>query len=337
MVVTNSLAGGGAERSMNLVCNELNGRDIPIALVPINSGPADQILPECEIFPLKRRWRGGLVNTLVAVWKFKQVVRSWRPTLIVLNCDLPELFGASLLGKHRFAVVEHSSIPWRQRKLLGRLVRRVLEFRGAAWVAVSSHLKIWPGELQPTAILQNPMRLSSRTISPGIGMKISKLIFIGRLSSEKRPDWALKISDQTLISLAIVGEGSMRTDLEDKAQMCVASVYFLGRLSDPFEICNYGDLLIIPSETEGDGLVLIEAIQHGFPILVSDIPEFRRFGLPEENYCKTVSDFASRVELFRENLENLIIPSDISIEILDSRSLKTVGDSWVEFLATVSS
>ena len=36
MVVTNSLAGGGAERSMNLLVNELASRGMALSLVPIN-------------------------------------------------------------------------------------------------------------------------------------------------------------------------------------------------------------------------------------------------------------------------------------------------------------
>ena len=88
MIVTNSLSGGGAERSMNLLANELTKRGWPVSLVPINSGKPDQVVPVCSVFPLNRIWNGSFLNTVVAFWNFNKVVNSWKPDIIVLNCDL---------------------------------------------------------------------------------------------------------------------------------------------------------------------------------------------------------------------------------------------------------
>ena len=43
MIVTNSLSGGGAERSMNIVSNEMHMRKWPTILVALNSGPRDLV------------------------------------------------------------------------------------------------------------------------------------------------------------------------------------------------------------------------------------------------------------------------------------------------------
>jgi hypothetical protein len=115
MVVTNSLTGGGAERSMNLMCNELIRRNWTVSLVPINDSPADKVTPTCEIFALKRDWNSGIKNTLLAFLAFSRAVRIWKPDLIILNCDLPELFGAMLVRKQKFVVIEHASNPWGSR------------------------------------------------------------------------------------------------------------------------------------------------------------------------------------------------------------------------------
>ncbi|TSA48147.1 MAG: hypothetical protein D4R50_01700, partial [Actinomycetales bacterium] len=158
MVLTNSLTGGGAERSMNLVSNELFNRGWPIVLVPINRSDLDLITPLCEIFSLNREWRGNLFDTLSAIRKLDNLVDEWEPDIIILNCDLPELFGATLRHRKRLVFVEHSSFPWGKRALLGKIVRRILLLRGATPIAVSSHLRIWPKGQIPSCVLQNPLR-----------------------------------------------------------------------------------------------------------------------------------------------------------------------------------
>ena len=71
-------------------------------------------------------------------------------------------------------------------------------------------------------------------------------------------------------------------------------------------------------------------------MLLSDIPDFRRFRLPDRNYCLSVDDFTTRIEEYRDDLTSLIVPGEISNSILASRSLNVVGDSWERFLETNS-
>lgn len=336
MVVTNSLSGGGAERSMNLVCNELTRRKWTVSLVPINSSPPDKVIPNCEIFQLGREWQGGIIKTILAIRAFNCTVKFWKPDVIVLNCDLPELFGAMLIGKHNLVVLEHASNPWGQRVLLGKIVRKILEVRKTNWAAVSSHLTIWPGKKKPIVCLYNPLiSMSSRNLQNQC-QPLNRLAFIGRLSSEKRPIDAIQIAKQSKQKLVIIGEGLLRAELERKVQHESLNVDFLGRLDEPWAEIRVGDLLIIPSAFEGDGLVVIEALQLGLPILVSDINDFRRFGFSEINYCKGVDDFVGKIEVFANDLSLLVVSSEISESILKSRSIEIVGDTWEAFLNEIS-
>ena len=332
MIVTNSLAGGGAERSMNLVCNELIKRGWPISLVPINSGTSDLVIPMCEVFPLERKWRGNFMSMMVVLWKFNRVVNLWRPDIIILNCDLPELFGALLFRKHNLVALEHTSKPWEQRTLLGKIVRRILKSRNTTWAAVSNHLTVWPSKEKPTAVLQNPVSFSNKNETLAIENEIKRLIFIGRLSDEKRPELALEIARLTNLNLIIIGDGLMKEKLENRADIESIEVTFLGWIENPWSKIQSGDLLIVTSSFEGDGLVVIEAMQKGIPILLSDTLDFRRFGLPEINYCQTVENFVAQINEYRKTLSLLILPESIVGPILRSRSLLVVGNSWEEFL-----
>jgi len=332
MIVTNSLSGGGAERSMNLLANELTKRGWPVSLVPINSGKPDQVVPVCSVFPLNRIWNGSFLNTVVAFWNFNKVVNSWKPDIIVLNCDLPELFGALLFGTHKLVAVEHSSQPWGRRKPLGRIVRRILRFRKTHWAAVSTHLSIWPLRDKPNAVLQNSILLPKEYKLRVTDSAIKRLVFIGRLSQEKRPDLALEIAKLTNLELIIIGDGLMKQELEKKVQHESIQASFLGWVEDPWGEIQPGDLLIVTSSFEGDGLIVIEGLAHKIPMLLSDISDLRRFNLPERNYGKDLNGFVALCENFRYKLHDLRVPEEISNNILDSRSIEIVRTAWENFL-----
>lgn len=339
MVVTNSLTGGGAERSMNLVCNELVKRGWAISLVPINSGPADQVILNCEVFLIERKWKEGLFGTTKAMLRFLRTVHSWKPDVVILNCDLPELFGATLLLRVQLVVVEHVNHPWSTRVNLGRAVRRLLQMRKSIWVGVSSHFSIWPNKQSPDSVIQNQIlftsqRHSVKTKSRRTG-KIKRLIFIGRLVPQKRPDWIIEIANVTRIPIEVIGEGELRTLMEKSAIERRLVVNFRGHLRDPWADLEDGDLLIVPSAFEGDGLVVVEAIQKNVPMLISDIPDFRRFGLPEANHCKDVESFINCINEFRSDISALLVPRNTSVRILNSRSPKVIGDNWVKLLDSI--
>jgi glycosyltransferase involved in cell wall biosynthesis len=332
MIVTNALTGGGAERSMNLICNELTSRGWPVALIPINASLLDQVVLKCEVFPLNRKWKDGIKGTAAALSMFNQIVKSWQPDTIVLNCDLPELFGSLLFGKKQLVAIEHSSHPWNQRPLLGKIVRRLLKLRNVNWIVVSNHLKIWPTYDEPYGVLQNPLTQVSEIRKEENENAIKRLVYIGRLSIEKRPEIALKISQATSKGLAIIGDGILRSDLEELALKDSLNAVFLGHLVNPWLEVRPGDLLVVPSAYEGDGLIVLEGLQREVPMLLADIPDFRRFRFADRNYCSSVDEFVVRIINFNQNLQGLKIPFHISQPLLLERDLRVVGTAWESIL-----
>jgi glycosyltransferase involved in cell wall biosynthesis len=340
MIVTNSLTGGGAERSMNLVANEMMKRGQSVALVPINTGPSDHVIPTCDVFPLGRKWRSGFSETICALWKFNSLVRKWKPDLVVLNCDLPELFGALLLSPQKLMAVEHINHPWITRKFFGRLVRKILKMRKTSWAAVSTHLTIWPEKEIPIGILLNPIfGTSSPEPSQSTHIqkveKLKRLVFIGRLVEQKRPDWVFEIASQTKLPTEFIGDGLMFEDLKEKATRRNLPITFHGQVIDPWALVEKGDLLLIPSMYEGDGLVVLEALYREVPMLIADIPDFRRFRFPETNYCDSVGNFLKSIETIQNNLTELSIPKALSEQVLGPRSIQAVGDSWEKFIKSI--
>ncbi len=113
--------------------------------------------------------------------------------------------------------------------------------------------------------------------------KISNLssrraIFVGRLSVEKGVWRLLDIWQRVSaalpdVRLDIFGEGVERKDLElAVAKRGLSNVTFKGFENDPSVIYGNADLLLCTSDSEGFGMVLIEAMYHGVIPITFDCP-----------------------------------------------------------------
>jgi glycosyltransferase involved in cell wall biosynthesis len=335
MFVTNSLSGGGAERATNILVNAMLDSGNQVSLVAINQGPRDLIEPKCQIFELKRRWQGGLLSVLVAYFKLQRSIWKWKPEYLILNCDIPELLGALTIGRHKLITVEHATFPWINRIRLGKLIRKLLSARNTKWVAVSDHLSIWGLNSLPDISICNATIAypTGRMVSNG---KIKRLNFVGRLSKEKQPVWALDIAKQTNLPIRIYGEGLLKPQLQEYAKEHKVEIEFAGFVSNPWIFFSEGDLLLVPSSFEGDGLVVVEAISNRIPLIANNIPDLNRFKLESINYASSTEDF-SRVIL--ENLNNIeeLVPIDSkAAEILKGRDPTTVSQKWNTFLTSLT-
>jgi glycosyltransferase involved in cell wall biosynthesis len=337
MIVTNSLTGGGAERSMNLLSAELSKRGWKVFLVPINAGIPDLINPNCEILPLNRRHEGNFLQTMTSIVRFNRIVLAKKPEVIVLNCDLPELLGALLIRFRKVIAVEHSSIPWIKRPKLGRFVRQLLRFRRVTWVAVSDHLSIWPNSEKPRLVLQNSITPPENREAHSCKGVVNRLVYIGRLSPEKRPRLALEIARDAELEICLIGDGELSEQLKFQSIQESIEAEFLGHVQDPWSNIRTNDLLIVTSAFEGDGLVVLEGLQRNVPLLLADIPEFRRLGLPNRNYCSDVCSFVNRIAEFKNRSGILRAPKNMSESLLRVREAGFIASEWEHLIYEISS
>jgi hypothetical protein len=335
LFVTNSLSGGGAERSTNIVVNALLENGLQVGLITINDGHGDLVAPNCTVFELKRPIHGKFFSVVAAFIDLQRAIRIWKPNFVVLNCELPELLGSFSFGKFQLIVVEHSSVPWSNRVHLGRIVRRILNLRSALWVGVSNHLSIWNVQLVPDYIVQNPI-LDLVEVKKKYSGQISRLVFIGRLSVEKQASWIISLGKLTSLPVLVIGDGLLREDLETQSKDSLVSTEFLGFVEDPWKNIENGDLLIVPSAFEGDGLVPVEAFKRNIPVLLNDINDFRRFALPEINYCHEIQGFADRISQFRFNSEKFVVPESCVEKNMTNRSPSDAASRWIEILSRLA-
>ena len=117
-------------------------------------------------------------------------------------------------------------------------------------------------------------------------------VVVGRLEPEKgHPTlieaWPIVHHHFQSAHLLVVGEGSERDRLEGlaaahlRAEVCCASVHFLGRREDVPQILAAADVVVMPSYREAQGLAIVEALAAHRPVIASNvggIPEMIRSG-----------------------------------------------------------
>ena len=336
MFVTNSLSGGGAERAINLVVNELVVRNVEVSLVPINAGQEDSVKPTCPIFHVQRTWKSGLIQTAFSLIRFNSIVRVWKPDVLVLNCDIPELFGLLSFNRSKIIVVEHANPAWSTRPTFGKLIRNLMRLRKPKWVAVSEHLRIWPWNENPDRILVNSIifndDIQNKKSAVNHASQVKRLLYVGRLASaQKRPQIVIEVAASTGLPVLFIGDGEMRVPLEELASNFGVSAEFAGYRINPWEIFQGGDLLIVPSAWEGDGLVVVEALLNNTPLLLSDIQDFKRFNLPASAYCRSAEEYVNKIKN-SESIREFVIPATNAASVLRTRSIAMVGDNWIDLL-----
>lgn len=124
-----------------------------------------------------------------------------------------------------------------------------------------------------------------------INRAVKQIIYAGRLVEQKRVDLMLlsleHVRRQTSIKCLIVGDGPLRSDLEALSLKLDLGriVQFLGYQKDVAEILRNSDLFIVTSQWEGISFSMLEALQHGLPIVgfdsagIKDVVEHGKNGL----------------------------------------------------------
>ena len=167
------------------------------------------------------------------------------------------------------------------------------------WTYEKAESLIYPSELarsllnklskknQPSMVISNginlshfqPMEIGDFHERFNIPLDKVKLLFVGRLFPEKSVDTLIKamphiVKEHPDTHLMLVGAGHLRPKLEKLVTSLGMEKYvtFLGFVSEEDKILAYNasDVFILPSVAELEGMVVLEAMACGKPIIISD-------------------------------------------------------------------
>ncbi len=133
---------------------------------------------------------------------------------------------------------------------------------------------------------------------------------IGRLHPTKGQTYLIKAASQLRfkfpnLHLLLIGDGPLRQDLELELKQSTLPYTLTGYLPQAYEALPAMDLFVLPSVCEGMGLVLLEAMQAGVPIVASavgGIPEVVRAG--EDGLLVSPGDVAGFSNACSKIIEN---------------------------------
>ena len=149
----------------------------------------------------------------------------------------------------------------------------------------------------------------------------NRLIFVGRLSSQKNLPSLIKALSGLNLSLDLIGEGKQKEELKKLAESEKVSVNFFGTIPNfklP-EILNRYRIFILPSLYEGMPKTLLEAMSCNLACIATNVPGSREVIQNGKNGLLAETSSAS----LRENILKLI--NNLEFQ-------KTLGENAREFI-----
>jgi glycosyltransferase involved in cell wall biosynthesis len=338
LIVVNSLTGGGAEKSSVQLFNYLRKKNYSVFLYAINKvSPTPGVLKlkrDANIIEMERSNKAKLIPTIVSYLQFIRQVKKIQPFIVIANCELPEMF-ASLTPYFYFHIiaVEHTSRPWDGRRFLGVIIRIILSARSTRWITVNSNqIKIWPF-LKYSKFIPNAVDLDDIRQTKGPNKLLNpEIYFIGRINKIKRPEWVIDAAISLNNQVNIYGDGPNLEGLSEKYKL-YKNIKFHGYVEDVWSRITQNDLIVVPSEYEGDGLVVAEGIVNNCKILLIDNADMRRFGLPEDNYFINLEELKSKINKWVvSGFTEFKVPDSIHNKYILNRNINHIGKEWKDLL-----
>lgn len=265
--------------------------------------------------PLKGR---SFFSLLIEVYKL-------RPDIIHSH-DYWASFMASILPL-KFSLISHlhSTVPFSQKLGLKSLLFTQVVLRSDLVIGVSK-------EVFADHYLRKKMNSKSIVIPNAINFcdleKKSRqhtalrgydLLFVGRLHEAKDPLLFVKIVASLVkrgmsVKAGLIGEGPLYEACKELAYSLEVekSIVFLGFQENPYAEIKNSKVLIVPSRYEGFGLVALEAMFLGVPVLAKPVGRLK--SMIEESgggfLCFTLEDFVDKAVLLLNNHKALGEMSD---------------------------
>jgi glycosyltransferase involved in cell wall biosynthesis len=292
MLVIPHVSGGGGEKVLSELACRLQAEIVVVVfeekfsypihgkLISLNS-PINRTSPISRALGFLRRLR-----------LFRRTLRTERPDVVLSFMGEANLINAMLSPRPVLSVHTHmSSIDTMRSGVEAFAVRALVRwlYKRSVVVAVSDSVRRDIVEtfgvpdsqvivIPNAADVSNIATLSCEEAPCPWNPRFPVIITAGRLSQVKA-QWHLirafaEVRKNRPCQLAILGSG----DLEDYLKRLVTElhiekdVFFLGWHSNPFKFLTRANVFVLPSLTESFGLVLVEAMACGLPVIATDCP-----------------------------------------------------------------
>ena len=286
-----TIARGGAENQLKVVVREQVRSGFKVKVIYLKDLP--ELRQELQNAGAEVIDILGGKNVLVQIRTLKRFFKNYRG---IVHAHLPraELLAAVSSPKESLIVSRHNSEPFfpGAPALVSKLLSRFVESRAIRVVAISEAVKKYlleSGEISASnkieVIYYGFDKSLTKPITKANQKKSTDFVIgtVGRLAHQKDyPTLLTAFKEFTAKNpsskLLIVGGGSLKENLEEMAKKLEIkdNIIWFGRTDDVISVMKQMDIFVLASNYEGFGLVLLEAIQAGIPVIAANnsaIPE----------------------------------------------------------------
>ena len=292
LYLTNGICGGGGlERVLSIKTHHfIAEQQHDVAIIRLNEQrrtPFFDFHPDIRFYDIEL----GTANKLSRYWVYMKAVaravQDYQPDIIFV-CDdgVKGLFVPLWLKtKAKLVYERHASLGFNNTPVaVQKLMRKAVRLYDAFVVLTPSCKQDW-GNSTNIHVIANPLPHIPEQSSP---LNTQRAICVGSLSHNKGYDLLIealaRIKDVPW-QIEIYGRGDPSQLRAQALQLGVSlnQLQFKGESQQIDQAYQHADFLILPSRTEGFGMVLIEAMAYGVPCVAFDCPNGPRYIVDDQD------------------------------------------------------
>lgn len=265
-------------------------------------GPIEEVLAEKQIryLPINRM-------TPLAVGK---LVKRLGPDIIHAHDYRASVIGAMVRGSAKLISHLHNNYIWARKYNVKILLYSIFINRMDSIIVVSNSVLeehvCYKKMFSKTVVIQNCIDLKKiYDIQCLKEDRIVDVVFVGRLTEQKDPLAFITCIDELKnkgikLRASIVGDGELKNS-------CINEIQRLGLENDiiihgfqpnPYKFMADSKVMVLPSKWEGFGLVAMEAMSLGVPVVCTEVGGLKDFIIDGENgfVCRSIDEIVVGVK-----------------------------------------
>jgi glycosyltransferase involved in cell wall biosynthesis len=274
------------------------------------------------------------LSPLIQPFKFRNLIRG-KNAIVHAHLPRAELVALLTFTKFKFFTSRHNAEPFfpGAPRIVSNFLSRLVEMRSNKIIAISNAVKeflLLRGEIVNSRKVEvvhygYKSKLVRDLSKENSQRNIVKLGTISRLTDQKDIPTMLRAfleykAESPTSSLSILGAGPLESELTNLAERLglSESVNFLGRSSQIYDFLSELDAFILTSKYEGFGMVLLEAMDAGIPVIASRnsaIPEVLGDDFPGLSTTGNSKEFCQKINMLNDPVYRELILNKQSVRL----------------------
>jgi Glycosyltransferase len=275
LYILNTSSYSGAENVVITIINNLKD-NYDVAYVSFDGKIREKLAQERILFlPIKK----------MSIKELRRVIHSFQPSIIHAHDFTASIMAGLATWKIPIISHLHHNPPWIKTYCPKAILYYLFSIRFKQIVAVSDSImnEYVFGDLlkSKTNMLSNPIdtrEICNRSMEDSELVSSYDVVFLGRLAEPKDPIRFIErmkgiINLYPNVKIAMIGDGPLRDecDMKIKELNLSKNISLIGYLNNPYPILLKAKVLCMTSKWEGFGLVVIEAMTLGKPVVATTV------------------------------------------------------------------